>query len=185
MSFQPPDYPEFKFPTFGGEPPVLPDVTLGDYVTRKTPEDLGRTNPKDQIADGKVPLWLLSPIAEAHWALAQYAGMLKYGAWNWRVAGVRMSVYISAMKRHMAALLSGEEFDPVDGTRHEGNIMACAAIILEARLIGKLINDMPPLASHRRSYQEVEAQMKALKIQYADKNPRHYTWRDEIAVEPA
>jgi len=145
--------------------------------------DTGRTNPKDQVADGKVPLWLLSPIAEAHWALAQYAGMLKYGAWNWRCAGVRLSVYISAMKRHIAGILSGEEFDPVDGTRHEGNIMACAAIILEARIIGKLINDMPPVASHRTTYLEVEAQMKVLKQQYADKNPKHYTWEDPIFAE--
>ena len=143
----------------------------------------GRTNPKDVIGDAKVPLWLLSPLAEAHWALAQYAGMTKYGAWNWRIAGVRMSVYISAMKRHIAAIVSGEEFDPVDGTRHEGNIMACAAIILEARLIGKLTNDIPPTFSHRQSYLEVENQMAVLKEQYKDKAPRHYTCADPIWPE--
>jgi hypothetical protein len=40
------------------------------------------SNPKDAVAVAKIPLWLLSPFAKAHWALAQFAGMCKYGAWN-------------------------------------------------------------------------------------------------------
>ena len=40
------------------------------------------SNPKDAIGDKKVPLWLLSPIAKAQWALGQFAGLIKYGAWN-------------------------------------------------------------------------------------------------------
>src|ERR1700674_131625 len=102
------------------------------------------TNPKDAVASNRIPLWLLSPIAKAHWALAQFAGMLKYGAWNWRSTGVRSSAYTSALSRHIDAYISGEEFDPVDGTKHLGNIMACAAILLDAEAAGKLTDDRPP-----------------------------------------
>lgn len=136
------------------------------------------TNPKDQIADKKLPLWLLSPIAKAHWALAQFAGMIKYGAWNWRVAGIRKSVYLSAIQRHFDGILSGEKFDPVDGTRHEANIMACCAILLDAEAAGKIVDDRPPMVDMRPTYAELEALMVKLRQQYADKNPKHYTIED-------
>lgn len=149
------------------------------------------SNPKDAISDTKVPLWLCSPIAHAHWALGQFAGLLKYGAWNWRAAGVRTSVYASAMKRHLDAYTSGEELDPVDGSHHLGNIMACAAILLDARAAGKLIDDRPPSVSVRPTYNFVEGAMAKLREKYKDwlpggpKAPRHYNIADtEFAGTP-
>lgn len=136
------------------------------------------SNPKDSIGDTKVPLWLLSPIAKAHWALGQYAGMLKYGAWNWRKAGVRTSVYLSAMERHLEAYKSGEQHDPVDGSHHLGNIMACCAILLDADAAGMLTDDRPPSVGIRDTFKFVEHVMAKLKHQYADKNPKHYTIKD-------
>jgi hypothetical protein len=155
-------------------PGCAPPVGIG----LNTPADTGRTNPKDAIGDKKLALHLLSPIAEAHWVVGQYAGMLKYGAWNWRAAGVRASIYISALRRHLAAYISGEEYDPVDGSHHLGNIMACAAILLEARAIGKLTDDRPPSFSHRETYAWAEAKMAELKVQYKDMAPRHYRKAD-------
>lgn len=137
------------------------------------------SNPKDSIGDTKVPLWLLSPIAKAHWALGQYAGMLKYGAWNWRKAGVRSSVYLSAMERHLEAYKSGEMHDPVDGSHHLGNIMACCAILLDAAAAGMLTDDRPPSVGIRDTFAFVEATMAKLKEQYKDKNPKHYTIVDK------
>lgn len=137
------------------------------------------SNPKDAIGDTKVPLWLLSPIAKAQWAVAQFVGLVKYGAWNWRVAGVRSSTYLSAMNRHFDAYISGEELDPRDGTPHLGHIMACAAILIDAKAAGKLTDDRPPSVSLRQSYAEVEAQMVKVKTLYADRPaPRHYTIAD-------
>lgn len=141
-------------------------------------------NPKDIVAKGKIPLWLLSPIAAAQWALAQFAGMCKYGAWNWRVTGVRSSVYLSAMNRHMHAYLSGEETDPVDGTHHLGNIMACAAILLDAQAAGKLTDDRPPMVGLRPLYASLEALATKLAEQYKDENPRHCTLLDAVGPLP-
>lgn len=140
---------------------------------------LGRvSNPKDLLGDGRIPLWLLSSVAKIQWALAQFAGLLKYGAWNWRVAGVRASTYISAMERHIEGYKSGEEFDPVDGTHHLGNIMACAALLLDAEAAGKLTDDRPPRVNHRPAIAEGEALMARLREQYKDRKPRHYTIED-------
>ncbi|UIF90883.1 dATP/dGTP diphosphohydrolase domain-containing protein [Cupriavidus sp. UYPR2.512] len=136
------------------------------------------TNPKDAIGDKKVPLWLLSPIAKAHWALAQFAGMCKYQAWNWRAAGVRNSVYLSAMQRHLDAYMSGEETDPVDGTHHLGNIMACAAILLDAKAAGKLTDDRPPIVGVRDTYEFVQATMADLREKYKHIAQRPHTIAD-------
>lgn len=141
-------------------------------------EETKPTNPKDAAATTRIPLWLLSPIAKAHWAIAQFAGLLKYGAWNWRQAGVRSSVYISAIERHIDAWKSGEELDPIDSTHHLGNIMASAAILLEAQECGKLVDDRPPSIGIRPLYARLQETMGKLIGQYRDKTPRHWAIAD-------
>ena len=142
--------------------------------------DLKDTNPKDMIGAMKVPLSLCSPIAKAYWAAAQYVGKVKYGAYNWRVSGVRASVYIDAIGRHADAYLSGERTDPVDGTHHLGNVMACCAILLEAEALGVLVDDRPPIASHRAAVEEAERVMAATVERYQHLSPRHYTVEDTV-----
>lgn len=142
--------------------------------------DLKPTNPKDSIADSKLPLWLLSPIAKAHWALAQAVGMVKYGAWNWRVAGVRTSVYASGIQRHFDRFMSGEDYDPVDGQHHLGAIMAGCGIILDAQAAGTLTDDRPPSVSVAATYADIESRFKAAQERAKEKglNPVHYTIKD-------
>lgn len=140
------------------------------------------SNPKDFAATNKAPLWLLSAIAKAEWAMAQLAGALKYGSWNWRIVGVRSSVYLSAIQRHYDAYVNGEEYDPVDGTHHLGNIMACCAIILDAKERGKLTDDRPPSVSVRRIYDRCEALSAELQEKYRDRSPRHFTHADDQTV---
>ena len=148
----------------------------------KTVSEVKDTNPKDAIGDKKVPLWLLSPIAKAHWALAQFAGMLKYGAWNWRKAGVRTSVYLSAIDRHKDKWMSGQKYDPADGTHHLANIMACCAILMDAEAAGKLTDDRPPSVDVESTYRFVEERMAELREKYKDKDPKHYTIADSEEV---
>lgn len=145
---------------------------------KATPAATKDSNPKEAIGDKKVPLWLCSPIAKAHWSAAQFAGQVKYGSWNWRVAGVRSSTYLSAMQRHLDAYTSGEELDPVDQTKHLGNIMACAAILLDAQAAGKLNDDRPPSVGIREAYKEVERVMAVAKGQHGHLKPRNYTIED-------
>ena len=153
---------------------------LSDEHEALTFGPLAVENPKASAGAAKLPLWLLSPIAKAHWCMAQFAGMLKYGAWNWRAAGVNVSTYLSAMERHIEAYKSGERCDPVDGTHHLGNIMACCAILLEGEARGNLTDDRPPRVDHRPTMGECEALMARLKTQYADKEPKHWTIGDKL-----
>jgi hypothetical protein len=146
--------------------------------------DTKNTNPKEAFGDKKLALMLCSPIAKAAWAVAQFLGQAKYGSWNWRIAGVRVSTYTSAIERHLDAYTSGEEYDPVDGTHHLGNIMACCAILLDAKAARKLNDDRPPSVSLRDAYAEAEAQMAAIRERYKDKAPRHYTIADTELPPP-
>lgn len=143
------------------------------------------TNPKSAFGDTKISLVLCSPIAKAIWATAQFLGLTKYGAWNWRVSGVRASTYISAIGRHLDAFVSGEENDPVDGTDHLGAIMASAAIIIDARAAGKLNDDRPPSVSLRSVYAAQEALMPQITKRYEHMSPVHMTIKDTQPTEPS
>lgn len=136
------------------------------------------TNPKDFLGVKKAPLHLLSPHAKAAWAVAQLVGASKYGAWNWRVTGVRASVYIAAIQRHLDKWVEGEETDTEDGQHHLGAVMASAAILLDAIAAGKLVDDRPPSVSLGPAYQAAEKAAAHLAEKYADIYPRHYTISD-------
>ncbi|MBP0714836.1 dATP/dGTP diphosphohydrolase domain-containing protein [Burkholderia sola] len=138
------------------------------------------TNPKDAIATDKLPLHLLSPFVKAYQAIAHYLGNVKYGAWNWRAAGIRLSVYKAAHDRHMDAFWEGEFYDPADGTPHLANAMCCLNIVVDAMLTGNVIDDRPP-GNHERLAEvraELEALMPKIRAKYADKHPRHFTIAD-------
>ncbi|KVO11740.1 hypothetical protein WJ73_19520 [Burkholderia ubonensis] len=151
---------------FGGTPEIQKDVKP--------------TNPKDAIATDKLPLHLLSPFVKAYQAIAHYLGNVKYGAWNWRAAGIRLSVYKSALDRHMDLFWEGEFYDQVDGTPHLANAMACLNIIADAWLTGNAIDDRPPSNAARLAEvrAELEALMPKIRAKYADKHPRHFTIAD-------
>jgi hypothetical protein len=145
------------------------------------PETKDTANPKDAAGRAKVALWLLSPIAKAAWAAAAFVGQVKYGAWNYRGTKVYASIYISAAMRHLDAYLSGETYDPEDGTHHLGNAMACCAILLDTAAAGTLIDDRPPRVDIQPIYGEVKALMPQVEKRYADREkPKHWTIADEV-----
>lgn len=144
-------------------------------------------NPKDIIAVNKLPTWLVSPIVKAYDAIAHFLGNVKYGAWNWRGAGARVSVYKSALDRHMDAFMEGEWYDPTDGTPHLANAKACLNIIIDSFHSGTLIDDRPP-SNHKelaRLRAEFEAMMPRIREQYKDKAPYHFTIADTPELERA
>ncbi|KKL52266.1 hypothetical protein LCGC14_2287260, partial [marine sediment metagenome] len=53
----------------------------------------------------------------------------KYGPFNWREKGVKHTVYLDAIKRHLLALYDGQWKDSKSGIPHLGHIIAGAAII--------------------------------------------------------
>lgn len=143
--------------------------------------DAGKpTNPKDAIASTKLPLHLVPATLKAYAALAFVEGAAKYGAYNWRAAGVRASIYKSALERHLEKWWNGEWADPATGVPHLASVIACAGIILDADICSKLTDDRPPAAPVANLIDQAESRVKALVAMHADKDPHHWTIADKI-----
>jgi hypothetical protein len=101
------------------------------------------SNPKDELGDLKVPLDLLSGPAQVLQAMCMDDGNIKYGPYNYRVAKVQARVYLAAAKRHLLALIDGEDFDQQTGKPHIGYVLATAGIYADAWVNGFLIDNRP------------------------------------------
>ena len=146
--------------------------------------DLKPTNPKDAIGAGKLPLELVPDTLVAYAALAFFEGASKYGRFNWRVAGVRASIYRAAAGRHLAKWWNGEDCDPETGVPHLASVVACCGIILDADLCGKLTDDRPPAAPVGRLIDQLAQAVEHLKDEFTE-YPRPYQWTILDGSEPA
>jgi hypothetical protein len=104
------------------------------------------TNPKDALGIRKVPVSTVPLPVVAELGLAMLEGALKYGRHNYRVIGVRASVYVDAAFRHLASWWEGEDIDPDSGLSHLTKAMACLAIMRDSAIRGKLTDDRPPVS---------------------------------------
>lgn len=78
-------------------------------------------------------------------ALAMTEGARKYGRHNYRVSGVRASVYYDAMFRHLVfQWWNGEDIDKDSGICHITKATACMAVFLDAIHTGMWVDDRPP-----------------------------------------
>lgn len=102
------------------------------------------TNPKDAVGIKKTPFWLVPATVVAEIALALLEGARKYGAYNWRVAGVRASVYISATEGHMKDWWEGEDTDPESQLSHITKALASLTCLRDAMIQGMVEDDRPP-----------------------------------------
>jgi len=136
------------------------------------------TNPKDAIGVTKAPIHLWPNTATLYGALAFLTGALKYGRSNWRVAGVRASVYIDAAKRHLDSWFEGEDLDDETKISHLGHALACIAIIVDAKEAGKLNDDRQVKGGYLALLKSTPDEVVRLKALYADRNPKHYTIAD-------
>lgn len=114
------------------------------------------SNPKDRAAVTKLDLSLLSEVGIAYGNLAMAEGDYKYGAYNYRAVGVKASVYIAALKRHLAKYENGEWADKKTHVPHLGSIIACAAILADGHAMGNLVDDRPYALDMEEIYNECE-----------------------------
>jgi hypothetical protein len=151
-----------------------PNIVDGQYDTKATNPE----NPKDRVAGKKLPFGLIPSTALIELELAFLEGALKYGRYNWRVAGVSTSVYRAAMERHMRSWWEGENVDPSTKIKHLGNLMACCAILIDAEACSKLHDDRPPSAPVGDMIRAAEERVAHLKELFKDFNPKQYTIAD-------
>lgn len=105
------------------------------------------SNPKDTHGLRKPRLDLIPPSAEIAEALVLAHGARKYGAWNWRTATVRATVYVAAARRHLAQWLDGADLDAESGLSHLAHARANLGILIDALSVGRCLDDRPPPGS--------------------------------------
>lgn len=106
-------------------------------------------NPKTAAGMKKPDISVVPPAGILHLATAMMNGANKYGPFNWRDKPISTRPYIAAAMRHLMAYLDGEEYsaDTVEAglpVHHLGHVMACCAILLDAREIEGGLNDNRP-----------------------------------------
>ena len=106
-----------------------------------------KDNPKDAIGSRKAPSHYTPVQVLTELDLAMMEGGIKYGAYNWRIAGVRASIYVDALNRHMRAYWAGEDIDP--GSKelrlhHIVKAIATLTVLYDAILNDKCEDDRPP-----------------------------------------
>ena len=102
------------------------------------------TNPKDAVGIKKVPFSTISAPAMAELGLAMMEGARKYGRHNYRVAGVRASVYYDACMRHLTDFWEGEDIDPDSGLSHISKAMGCLMVLRDSMIMENWKDDRPP-----------------------------------------
>ena len=133
------------------------------------------TNPKDAIATNKIPMHLWPSTATAMGAIGLLEGYSKYGRLNWREAGVRASVYVSACQRHLAAWYEGEDSDSDSGLPHLAHALACLAILVDAQAADKLTDDRQYPGGYRKLMDELTPLVAMVNEKYKDQpEPKHY-----------
>jgi len=130
------------------------------------------TNPKDAVAGSKprwfsyLPIRVLTGIG-----LAMYEGARKYGAYNWRVAGVRGSVYVdAAVCGHLQRWWEGEDIDEDSGLHHIDKAIASLMVLRDSIYEGNWTDDRPPAAKNLAS-NTAEATIRWREIQKTHPDP--------------
>lgn len=139
------------------------------------------TNPKDLVGINKAPLHLFPTTARMYGCLAFLEGALKYGRTNYRVSGVKASIYYDALNRHMDSWFEGEDIDEESGLPHLAKAIACIAILIEA-VEAKNLNDDRVFPTHSFSQTLENANYltkELLCIMKGRMEPRHYTIKDK------
>jgi hypothetical protein len=155
--------------------------------------DTKDTNPKEAVGSQKLDMGLVPDTLEVCAAEGFLEGALKYGRFNWRIAGVRASTYYAALKRHQKKWWNGQDRDPVTRVHHLNSAIACLTILRDAELYGKLNDDRPPCPNPdviADAIDAADAQVAHLKKLFEQRNPKQYTIDDtprsnkaELALE--
>lgn len=137
------------------------------------------TNPKDAVGIRKLAFSVLPWRVLCRVALAMMEGAAKYGRHNYRVAGVRASVYFDAVVgRHLTDWWEGTEIDPDSGLHHVDKAIAGLMVMRDSMLQGNFNDDRPPRGSI--DMEELNRQAAAILDLHKDKSPKHCTIEDSV-----
>lgn len=130
------------------------------------------TNPKDAVGIAKYPISTVSAPVLGELGLAMMEGALKYGRHNYRVSGVRASVYRDAAQRHLDAFWEGQDIDPQSNLPHLVKAAACMMVLRDSQWQGNWVDDRPP-KSPEGWQDQLNEHAKWLLEQYPNPVPAH------------
>lgn len=148
---------------------------------RRLDDGTKASNPKEAFGDAKMPLDLLPDTAVVQFNLAFLEGALKYGGYNYRIAGVKASTYVRAARRHLSKWWNGQDADPATLVNELASVGACIAILIDAAACGKLRDDRPPRADMERALADAAKVAAHLKVLFRDHHPQQYTQEEHGA----
>ena len=131
------------------------------------------TNPKDRVASSRLDLSLFPSTARAYGALAMTEGDLKYGGYNYRIAGVKASIYYAAANRHLDKWFNGEWADQKTGVPHLASALACIGVLIDAIECNKLNDDRPPKCNMDTLLENMEKKVIHLQKLFPDGQDRY------------
>lgn len=107
--------------------------------------DVKASNPKDSIGSKKprsfrAMSWHVIRIV----SLGMFEGGMKYGFHNYRMAGVRASVYFDASIEHLSSWWEGQDIDPDSNLNHVAKAIASLFVLYDAMIQEKWVDDRPP-----------------------------------------
>lgn len=114
-------------------------------VPTPKPLSVKDTNPKDAVGTKKWRQYCTVPTTVI-WELgvAMLEGARKYGRHNYRIAGVRASVYVDAAKGHIDQWWEGEDIDEESKLSHITKAMASLLVLRDAMIQDRWLDDRPP-----------------------------------------
>jgi hypothetical protein len=129
------------------------------------------TNPKDAVGIKKSPLSVVPTQVIHEVGLGMLEGALKYGRHNYRIAGVRASVYYDATMRHLNQWWEGEDIDPASNLSHITKAITSLVVLRDAMLNDKCTDDRPPSVLNPEWMEDYNKKAEELLAKYP--NPVH------------
>tara|TARA_R110002020_G_scaffold84336_1_gene208969 strand:- start:42 stop:446 length:405 start_codon:yes stop_codon:yes gene_type:complete len=103
------------------------------------------TNPKDAISTRKPRFYSGLPAnVTKEVSIGMMEGAMKYGRHNYRVAGVRASVYIDATIGHILDYWEGQDIDPESNLHHITKAIASLYVLRDSQMRNMCEDDRPP-----------------------------------------
>ncbi len=141
------------------------------------------TNPKDAVGIRKwryfstVPLTVIAEVG-----VALLEGARKYGRHNYRVSGVRASVYVDAAVGHIAQWWEGEDLDPDTRLSHITKAITSLVVLRDAMIQDQFTDDRPPKANLDRVRQDLQSIVDEMFEKCPDAKPSHTELADGTLV---
>jgi len=104
-----------------------------------------KTNPKDAVGTKKPRFYSGLPAnVTKEVSIGMMEGAMKYGRHNYRIAGIRASVYVDATIGHLLDYWEGQDIDPDSNLHHITKAIASLYVLRDAQMMNMCEDDRPP-----------------------------------------